>query len=245
MNKLFSLCLCTLLLPSLSHAGEKMKPKDIEWLQGIPEVKSIGCDAYEDSSYSTTGREGLEISETSFKEKRLNPDSKVTCDLWAKTNDLKIPVLQVKESFKVDGVNVNIFHSDASGTIGKDYSDKSAWSTACKTDTMTDDVTCYVSHKSFYIIKNKTGYNVLVGSEHFPGTVAYVRIDKQKPISSGKDGVFSSDDSLKIIESVSKQGIVSTRYTKWPYEAPVDEKLDTKYFEQAKKILDLIFDNHT
>jgi hypothetical protein len=25
----------------------------------------------------------------------------------------------------------------------------------------------------------------------------------------------------------------------------VDEKLDTKYFEQAKKILDLIFDNHT
>jgi len=221
-----------------------MKPKDIAWLQGIPEVKAVGCDAYEDSSYSTTGREGLEIIETSFKGQRLNPDSKVTCDLWAKTGDIKIPVLQVTEAFKVDGVNVNIFHSDASGTIGKDYSDKSAWNTACKTDTMTDDVTCYVSHKSFYIIKSKTGYTLLVGSEHFPGTAAYVRIGKQKPISSGKDGIFSPADSFKIIESVGRQGIVSTRYTKWPYETPVDEKLDTKYFEQAKKVLDLIFDNH-
>ncbi|WP_337027207.1 hypothetical protein [Pantoea eucalypti] len=244
MNKIIWLCLCAFLLPSLTHASEKMKPKDIKWLQGIPEVKTIGCDTYEDSSYPTTGREGLEISENSFKEKRLNPDSKITCDLWAKTDDMKIPVLQVTEAFKIDGVNVSIFHSDASGTIGKDYSDKSAWNTACKTDTMTDDVTCYVNHKSFYIIKNKSGYNILVGSEHFPGTVAYVRIGKQKPVSSGKDGVFNSADSLKIIESIGKQETVSTRYTKWPYETPVDEKLDIKYFEQAKKILDLIFDSH-
>lgn len=244
MNKLFSLCLCAMLLPSIVHASEKMKQKDIKWLQGIPEVKDIGCDEYADSSYSLTERDGLEIMNSSFKERKLSPDSKITCDLWAKTDDIKKPVLHVIEEFKIDGVNVHIYHSDASGTIGKDYNDSSAWNTACKTDAMTDDVTCYVSHKSFYIFKNKSGYNVLVGSEHFPGTVAYVRIGKGKPISSGKDGVFSSADSLKVIESIDKKSTVSTRYTKWPYETPVDENLDTKYFEQAKKILDVIFDNH-
>ncbi|WP_033782737.1 hypothetical protein [Pantoea sp. 9140] len=244
MNKFFSLCLCVLLLPSITSASEKMKLKDIKWLQGISEVKAIGCDSYEDSTYSSTGRDELEITESSFREKRLNPDSKITCDLWAKTDDIKKPVLQVLEEFKIDGVNVHIYHSDASGTIGKDYSDNSAWNSACKSDTMTDEVTCYVSHKSFYMFKNKTGYYLLVGSDHFPQTVAYIRLGKDKPISSGKDGVFSSADSLKIIESINNQTTLSTRYTKWPYETPVDEKLDTKYFEQAKKVLDLIFDNH-
>lgn len=244
MTKLFSLCLCAMLLPSMVHASEKMKQKDIKWLQGIPEVKEIGCDEYADSSYSLTERDGLEIINSSFKEGRLSPGSKITCDLWAKTDDIKKPILHVIEQFKIDGVNVHMYHSDASGTIGNDYSDKHAWNSACKTDPMNDDVTCYVSHKSFYIFKDKSGYRVLVGSEHFPKTVAYVRIGKEKPIPSGGGGIFSLSDSLKIIKSIDKGVTVSTRYTKWPYDTAIDEKLDTEYFEQAKKILDLIFDNH-
>ncbi|EPR7131637.1 hypothetical protein ACXIX0_004031 [Enterobacter hormaechei] len=244
MKRLWLLCLCASLLPSLAIASEKMKPKDIKWLQGFPETKNIGCDFYEDSSYSATGREGLEFSPSSLKEKKLRPDSQITCDLWAKSDDIKTPVLHVSEEFTIDGVKVHVYHSDASGTIGKDYNDKSAWNSACKTDAMSDEVTCYVSHKSFYVFRDKAGYNVLVGGEHFPGTLAYVRIGKDKPIASGEGGVFSSSDSVKIIESIDKQSSVFTRYTRWPYESPVDEKLDVKYFRQAKAVLDLIYDNH-
>ncbi|ELY4596855.1 hypothetical protein ACOZ0V_004065 [Cronobacter malonaticus] len=244
MKKLWLLCFCASILPSIVTASEKMKPKDIKWLQGFPETKNIGCDIYEDSSYSTTGREGLEFSPSSFKEKKLRPDSQITCDLWAKSDDIKTPELHVSEEFLIDGVKVNIYHADASGTIGKGYNDKSAWSSACKTDAMTDEVTCYVSHNSFYVFRDKSGYQVLVGAEHFPGTFAYVRIGKDKPFSSGEGGVFSASDSIKIIESIDKQSSVSTRYTRWPYERPVDEKLDVKYFRQAKVVLDLIYDKH-
>lgn len=244
MSKFWLLCLCASFLPSLAMGSEKMKPKDIKWLQGFSEAKNIGCDLYEDSSYSTTGREGLEFIPSSFKEKKLRPDSQIICDLWAKTDDIKTPVLHVSEELKIGGVRVHIYHSDASGTIGKDYNDKSAWNSACKTDAMTDEVTCYVSHKSFYVFKDKSGYKVLVGGEHFPGTVSYVRIGKEKPIASGAGGAFSSSDSVNIVESMNKQSSISTRYTRWPYKSPIDENLDVKYFPQAKAILDLIYDNH-
>ncbi|SMG61748.1 hypothetical protein SAMN03159353_105714 [Cedecea sp. NFIX57] len=221
-----------------------MKPKDVKWLQGFSETRNIGCDLYEDSSYSTTGREGLEFIPSSLKEKKLRPDSKITCDLWAKTDDIKTPVLHVSEEFNIEGVRVNIYHSDASGTIGKDYNDKGAWNSACKTDAMTDEVTCYVSHKSFYLFRDKSGYRVLVGGEHFPGTLAYVRIGKGKPIASGEGGVFSSSDSVSIVDSIDKHSSISTRYTRWPYERTIDENLDVKYLPQAKTVLDLIYDNH-
>lgn len=244
MNKGLSLIFSLFLVATSVHAGEKMKPKDVKWLEGISDVKSLGCDSYEDSSYSTTGRDNLEISKSSFKEKKLYPDSKLTCDLWAKTDDINQPVLNVIEEFKIDGVDVNIYHSDASGTIGKNYSDRSAWSSSCKTDAMSDEVSCYVRHGSFYLFKSKAGYTILIGSDHFPGSDAYLRIGKGKPYLSGKDGAFSSGDSLKIVDSISKESSVSTRYIKWPYETPIDENLDTKYFEQAKKILELIYTSH-
>lgn len=225
-------------------ASEKMSAKDIKWLEGHSNVKAIGCDTYENSSYSVTERKDLKVKDSSFKNQRVFDKSKLICDLWSDTADISKPLLHVQEKAVIDGINVLIFQSDGSGTIGEGYNDKSAWNSSCKVDSMTDAVTCSVYQNNFYLFKTDSGYTVVIGSEHFPKTLSYLRVNKDKPLASGEDGVFSNNNSNQIIESLSEGGKVMIRFTKWPYENPIDEEVDIKYFNSAKKALDLIYSNH-
>lgn len=233
-----------LLLPVAAISGDKMSAKDIKWLKGIDEVTAIGCDSYENSAYSVTQRKNLKIKPSVFKVPRVIDGGALVCDLQADTSDIEQPIMLTRESGVISGVNVAIYHSDGSGTIGKDYNDKKAWESSCNTDAMTDEVTCYVRHKQLYIVKNKDGYFAMVGHEHFPETLAYVRVGGSKPFTSGEGGVFSKEESGKVIDAMSKSDNVVTRYTKWPYESPIDENIEMKYFGVAKQVLDTIYDNH-
>lgn len=233
-----------MVLSGVASGSDKMTEKNKKWLLSQPGVSSIGCNSYEDSSYSFTGRDGFYIKESSFKKQKLFDNSNLICDLWSDLDDNKKPTLYVIEESKIDGVKVKIFQSGGSGTVGDDYSDKSSWQVGCKTDAMTDEYNCYVYQKDIYIIRDKNGYRVAIGTDHFPNTKSYIRIDGNQPIESGNDGVFSIDDSQKIISSLSSKSKVITRFTKWPYERPIDGEIGMSKFDVSKKVLDIIFEDH-
>lgn len=233
-----------MVLSGVASGSDKMTEKNKKWLLSQPGVSSIGCNSYEDSSYSFTGRDGFYIKESSFKKQKLFDNSNLICDLWSDLDDKKKPTLYVIEESKIDGVKVKIFQSGGSGTVGDDYSDKSSWQVGCKTDVMTDEYNCYVYQKDIYIIRDKNGYRIAIGTDHFPNTKSYIRIDGNQPIESGSDGVFSIDDSQKIISSLSSKSKVITRFTKWPYERPIDGEISMSKFDVSKKVLDIIFEDH-
>lgn len=233
-----------LLMCKTATASDKMTEKNKKWLLTQPGVSEIGCNSFEDSTYSFTKRDGFYIKESSFKKPRLFEDSKLVCDLWADMDDREKPTLYVIEEAKIDDVKVKLFQSGGSGTVGREYSDKASWQLGCKTDSMTDEYNCYINQKHIYIVKDKDSYHVIIGSEHFPKTHSFIRIDNEKPIESGDGGIFSVEQSGEIIEALSSGSKVKTRYTKWPYENPVDENIDMKYFDVSKKVLDVIFESH-
>ena len=221
-----------------------MTEKSKKWLLSQPGVSSIGCDSYEDSSYSFTGRDGFYIKESSFKNSRIFEGSKLTCDLWSDMEDRKKPTLYVIENATIDDVKVSVFQSGGSGSVGDDYNDKSSWQVGCKTDVMTDEYNCHIRQKDFYILRDESGYHVFIGSEHFPETKSYIRIDEGKPIESGGKGTFSLEDSTIIVNALSSKSKVVTRYTRWPYERHVDGVVNMDKYNASKKVLDIIFESH-
>lgn len=233
-----------IIFSAAATGSDKMSEKNKKWLLSQPGVTEIGCNSYEDSTYSLAKREEFYIRDSSFNKKRLFVDSKLVCDLWSDSNNNGQPYLNVIENAKINGIPVSVFHGGGSGTVGKNYSDKSSWHTGCKTDAMTDEFHCYVYQKNLYITKDKSGYHIFVGSEHFPNTKSFIRIDNETPLQSEEAGVFSDANSNKIVSSVSSRSKVVTRFTKWPYERFIDENIDMKYFDVAKETLDILFENH-
>lgn len=223
--------------------AKPMTKKKVAWLETQQGVKKIGCDEYEDSSYSSTGRESFSIKKSAFKHDKLFENSKLTCDLW---DDYGKPYLHVIEKTKIDGVDVRFFHSDGSGTVGdRNYGkDDKSWGTGCKKDTMTDEVICYARQNDMNIFRDKEGYVIRVGSNHYPGSVANLRINEDSPFSSGDDGIFNRESSEQIVSKLSPENSVSTRYIEWPHKRNVDNTAIMDNYDVVKKVLDTIYENH-
>ncbi|MGJ0628620.1 hypothetical protein [Xenorhabdus bovienii] len=243
-NILYVIFLC--LLAFTANAAKDLSKKNIAWLEGVPEVKKLLCTSYVDSMYGKMNKEKLEIKDSAFKEVKLFDNSVITCDLWAELYDTGKPILYVKEKAMIDGVKFGFYHADASGTIGKDYSDKDAWQSSCKADSMNDEVRCQISQDNLYIVRNSSGYVVVIGYDHYPRTLSYIRFGKEKPYESSGNGVFSHAESKEIVRQLeSNNGVkVVTRFTKWPYDKPIDKDISVKNFRSAKIALDTIFEKH-
>lgn len=227
----------------ISMHAEPMTKKKIAWLESQEGVKEIGCNEYEDSTYFTDKDKTFKIEKSSFNEPRIFDDSILKCDL---SDSSGVLTLQIIEYAVVDSVKVRIFHSDGSGSVGDrtyDKNDKS-WGTGCKKDTMTDDVTCYIKQSDMSLFRDKEGYLIRVGSNHYPSSIANLRINKDSPYSSGDDGIFSRESSEQIINKLTPAELVSTRYVEWPYKRNVDNTVAMDNYNVAKKILDTIYENH-
>ncbi|EMH0062939.1 hypothetical protein NRH57_002300 [Providencia rettgeri] len=227
----------------ISAHAEPMTKKKIAWIESQEGVKDIGCSKYDDGTYSITKKEPFKINESAFKVKKLFDGSSFTCYLNDKD---RLPVLSVVEVGKVDGVDIRIYHSDGSGLLGDQDMDKydDGWHTGCKQDAMTDDVICYVRQNDLSIFRDKDGYIVRVGSSHYPDSVANLRINKDTPFSSGEEGIFSSESSKNIVNTLTSKDSVMTRYIEWPNKRNIDKPVRMENYDTAKKVLDLIFDNH-
>ncbi|KEY58512.1 hypothetical protein [Serratia sp. DD3] len=246
-----SAALLLLVISTNVNSEIPLAKKDVIWLEKKQGIKDLECSAYR-QLYAEEGKAtipqniGFDIKEDYFKNKHVFENGKLICLFEVDVLKKDKTKVSVVEEALIDGVKVSFYHWGGSGTIGGGYNDKSSWSLGCKTDSMTDDLTCYIYKGSFYLHRDKNGYMVAVGSEHFPNTPAYIRFGKSKPLESGGHGVFSLVDSKSIIDTLSSsdKDKVVTRYTRWPYENPIDEELNISYFKSSIKILDAIYEAH-
>ncbi|MEN7471075.1 hypothetical protein [Providencia stuartii] len=221
--------------------GKPMSKKDIKWLESQEAVKDIGCNEYSDRTYSKQKKGKVEIAESVFKTDKLFDESKLTCEL---TEDNDIFSVIVIEKAIIDGKKVEVYHSSSSGYVNVTNDPFDDWSFKCQKDAMTDEVACGMNQNGFTIEKDSNGYRIQIGYEHFPESLAYIRVDKGKPIESERNGMYSRETAKLIVDSLSDESDVTIRYTRWPIQKPVDKKMNMEGFNSAKKAMDILLSSY-
>lgn len=226
--------------------AEKLSTNNVKWLEGNPGVKGLNCSEYYGDSFHFGGKKGVVIKESVYKKEKIFNNSKLVCQTAINTDDIDKPLIHVKEEVVINGVNVSIYHSDGSGSIGGGYQDKKSWSSRCKKDSMTDHLFCNINDRNanIHIFKSNDGYSAFAGGEQYHGSPSYVRIDDLKPFEAKYEDAFTTDESKKIIDALMEGRQVKVRYTNMQYRANIDAVIDVEYFPIAKEVLDLIYDNH-
>ncbi len=240
MNRL--LLIAGILMLSTYSMSAQLTQQEINWLNSTPEVKQLKCDSF-DFNYEKMEKKQITVTPSIFKNKKIINDSKLNCNIRNNYERGTYDLL-VKEQLIINEMSIGIYHSEGSGIIGNDYSDAKTWHTECKTDSMTDEYTCAIRNKDLVIIRDESGYIIVVGSSHFPDKAALIRLDKNKPTESGDKGVYTYQQSEEIVNGMQTAKAVTTRFIRWPYEKYVDGNVDMTNYTTAKKVLDLIYENH-
>ncbi len=124
----------------------------------------------------------------------------------------------------INGVAYRFFYSDGSGSFeggranGVSYDAVNPnWKTYCFVDPISDAKACKMSINNLGIVVSQDGReNVLIGSDHFPGSEIVVRIDGETPIRAAAKFGFGAGTAKRIIERLKTAKKVATRYQEWP-----------------------------
>ncbi len=140
----------------------------------------------------------------------------------------------------INNINYRFSHYDASGgldgvegglALGHSFA---RWTTRCDKDAMTDVVSCFAMKDDLFVIYSpKVGYVISVGTEHFPRSTSFIRVDENKPVESGKSGVFDAKLTQVILEQFKTGKVVKTRYTRWPHDRYINTETSLYGVEQA------------
>lgn len=129
------------------------------------------------------------------------------------------------ETGSVDGVSFEIYR-DGSGTT-------SGWDRHCAVDPMTDERLCLVTQGDISIIVNRNGVSIIsIGSEHFPGSQVFLRIDEAVAQVTAPPG-WGGAAAVKLISKMASGKKLVTRYTKWPDRAATDGVTQSEGLKQS------------
>lgn len=211
--------------------------KEIEQLVELANKYNLVCDSYKDSR----GLNKSELILGNNKFKKPFPIIKTSQTSCIAETQLGKPTLIQSESGLLDNVSYS-FDYNGSASIGDMFD--GGWSIHCKKDPINDRKQCSLDAPlaAFSILKYQNRYTVLVGKNHFPGSKIYLRINNGKVYSSDNE-VFSFAVSEDIIKNIKNGSMLSIRYTEWPYNHYVDKQIEIKGFEQAKKLIDMLYEN--
>ncbi|MEX0397250.1 hypothetical protein KDV94_15350, partial [Providencia rettgeri] len=95
-----------------------------------------------------------------------------------------------------------------------------------------------------YIYKDKNGYLISIGRNHFPSKDSFIRVNEESPMKSGEKGYLDRNESKSLISRLSSKDTVTTRYVEWPYDRSKDSDVGMANFDTAKQVLDKVFDNY-
>lgn len=236
-----------IILPAaaIAYAGDNSKARNIDWIKNQEEVKALNCSSYKDNTYSNDYKKNdLKVNKGVFKKTPLFANGVITCSLSQNPSRLDQPIVSASEKAKLSQVPVEIFYSDGSGMVGKEYNNSATWFSKCSSDPMSDEVRCSVYQKDFSLVRTKDGYEVVIGGRNYPGSKAMFRSGKEKPINGINDASFMEKDIQTIIAQLSTGKNAVTRYVEWPSGTVTDNTLDASNFIVAKEFLDSIFENH-
>ncbi len=148
----------------------------------------------------------------------------------------------IAEVGKVDGISVEINHSNGTATIGEGrVFDNQGWDVACKRDEFSDAKSCYARQYGLTIRKVDDEYYIYVGNDLTPGGKVELRLDKNEAVSSSDgNGMLKSQDSDLFLQQVKKDSKVIVRYTIFPKQTPEVRTIDTKTLGAAIKVMNMI-----
>lgn len=227
-----------------ANAEDPLSKKEISWLKGTNEAKELGCDSFSNRAYSKITPLKIEKEESIFDNKKLFSNSQFVCDVGKnyQNNTYKMSIVEV---VNINGVTVKLYHSNGSGGIGNGSSiDKDSWLFGCSKDKMNDEITCYLNNNDLHLYKDKHGYLISVGRNHFPSKDSFIRINKDEPIKTGDKGFLNRDKSSSLVGTISSKDTVTTRYVEWPHDRSKDSEVDMTNYDVAKQVLDKVFDNY-
>jgi len=140
----------------------------------------------------------------------------------------------------VNGVRYRLFGANAyiatmdeqeADSFGRDV----VWSVHCQRDKMSGSRNCHASFKTIFMFFEQNGNeSLLVGSDHFPGTVTSIKIGDKRFDTRDRDGEFPNGRT--IINSFRDGKTAVTRYTKWPYRAWIDDEFTLRGSELAVQL---------
>ena len=100
----------------------------------------------------------------------------------------------------------------------------SEWEQACKTDSMTDKVTCQLQSKQAKILvlfegKKRTPTYICIYAHDFPGREGAIRVDKNKAVDTTNDGCV---DAGALLQQMKRGRTVRVQAYEWPDDFPKD-----------------------
>lgn len=116
---------------------------------------------------------------------------------------------------------------------GASYNYRHNWRVLCFKDAITDNKKCTLLKPDIAITAFQDGKFLLhIGAKHFPGTKVYLRIDDE-PASSASNPGFDFETSATLVDKIKVAKKITTRFTEWPNEYPVDNSSTTFGFNEA------------
>lgn len=146
-------------------------------------------------------------------------------------------LMKWREGVSPGGVKYR-YYVDGSGALGSDESvDTKNWSIACTKDAINDTRNCHVSNYAsrIFISLDTSGKfaSVCVMGHDFPGRVANIRVDKNKPFTTSANGCTANK---QVFDQLLKGDEVTTRSYEWPYDSNRDQ---TQQIRDLPEALDL------
>jgi len=180
-----------------------------------------------------------------ISDKPFTPDGVVSMNESEGLSEVEISKI---EKGILNGVYYKIYYTDGSAifsgipgnTLQLSEPSESNWSVICQKDPINDKKMCFMTIKDLFVFVHGNGkITVIIGHNHFPGSTAAIRIDKDTPMttSPANEGTFTHGKSAKIVERLKSAKSVTTRYMEWPHQSWVDETWEIYGFNQTFKFI--------
>ena len=141
-----------------------------------------------------------------------------------------------------------VVYEDGSGVVGKTsgYREPVRWSINCPIDAIDDKRKCNISSGVANLFidygARKSPASVCALDHDFPGLTAMIRVDKNAPLQTDKEGCVAASSILKQLRNGSE---VTTRTVKWPYRGNVDKTASLQGLADALDLVEFIQTNMT
>lgn len=158
--------------------------------------------------------------------------------------------ISMSEEGKIGNVRYRFWLSDGSGTFQgepdntldliKDNSD-SNWSLRCDRDNMTDKVTCSATKYDLTVSYFDNGSKrVSLGSNNYPDSAIYARIDNGSVMQGPGDGYFALNDGKDIISALLSGKTVNTQWQEWPYQSNKEGSVSGYGFKEVSDYMNWV-----
>ncbi|MDP8175370.1 hypothetical protein [Phocoenobacter skyensis] len=226
---------------------KKNKLDEVKKDQSVIDQK---CEIFEDFRIKGLKTDGkYRVIKSTILNRPLFKDGKIVCSIFNTEGTNKV---LVGENGIIDGLKYHVSYIDGGAKIGDDawkgireYKNREKLKNVlCNEDKITDKKTCRIYFgEDLEFVKTKGKFYLYVGKNHFPGRKSYIRLNKNRAITTGNNG-FLSKNARKLYLSIKNDDSLVVAYTEWPYDNEKQSEIDTDRIETVRMIFEKISDEY-